>query len=116
MNTILGKDKNQLLLFLYQGRTINRQAFDQYFFPNGTSQTEFIHEIVGPYDIVEYELFAFIADGRVDHVDARKIQDVPVGHGRPRSIEKTCQLQNGNMHLGFLMNASRTSPGMKYSV
>ena len=56
MNTILGKDKNQLLLFLYQGRTINRQAFDQYFFPNGTSQTEFIHEIVGPYDIVEYEL------------------------------------------------------------
>lgn len=88
MGPIIVTEKNSLLLSMYRGRKINREVFSKYFFPNGTSETEFIHEIVGQYDIVAYELYAFISGDAVDYVDAFKIQDVPVGHGQPRSIEK----------------------------
>lgn len=82
-------DKNSLLLSFYAGRKIDFSAFEKYFFPNGSSQTEYIHEILDEWDYVSYELIASIEKDVVVSVDVSKIEDLNTGHGRPHSIEKS---------------------------
>ena len=82
-------DKNSLLLSFYEGRTINQDAFSAYFSPNGSSKTEYTHEVLDKYDSVAYELMATIEDDIVIGVSVFKSEDHFVGHGRPVTIEKS---------------------------
>ena len=78
-------DKYDLLLSLYQGRTINKTEFDKYFSPNGTSETEFVHEVLtadGYY--VNYRLIATVNNDVVVSLRTSKTRDSFAGHGRPR--------------------------------
>ena len=82
-------DKNSLLLSFYEGRAINQDVFRAYFSPNGSSKTEYTHEVLDKYDSVSYELIATIEDDIVIDVSVSKSEDHFVGHGRPVSIEKS---------------------------
>lgn len=82
-------DKYSLLLSFYRGRKINKEAFDEYFSPNGISTTEYTHEVLNEWEYVVYELTATIADGIVECVNVFKIEDRDTGHGRPKTYEKS---------------------------
>ena len=74
-------ERDEILMGLYRGRSINKEEFCKYFDPNGTDTTWYIY-----YVEFDGELHAHLHEDVVDHVETFKA-DVYGGHGRPTVIE-----------------------------